>query len=69
MQNLLEDLKELLQQDELKVNFLKQLRVEHFLEQLWKSKSYIIWSMPFFNESLRKTNFSKELDLIIKQKD
>lgn len=56
----------LIKQDEWKENFLKQLRAEHSLEQLWKGKNYIIWGMPFFNETLRKTEFDLSLNEIIK---
>lgn len=56
----------LIKQDEWKENFLKQLRAEHSLEQLWKGKNYIIWGMPFFNETLRKPEFDLSLNEIIK---
>lgn len=56
----------LIKQDEWKENFLKQLRAEHSLEQLWKGKNYIIWGMPFFNETLRKAEFDLSLNEIIK---
>lgn len=54
----------LLKKDEWKEKFLMQLREEHFLEQLWKGKNYIIWGMPFFNELQRKVQFSHGLDEI-----
>src|SRR5690606_17267839 len=57
----------LIKQDEWKENFLKQLRAEHSLEQLWKGKNYIIWGMPFFNETLRKAEFDLSLNEIIKE--
>ena len=56
----------LIKQDEWKENFLKQLRAEHSLEQLWKGKNYIIWGMPFYNETLRKAEFELILNEIIK---
>ena len=56
----------LIKQDEWKENFLKQLRAEHSLEQLWKGKNYIIWGMPFLNETLRKAEFDLSLNEIIK---
>lgn len=56
----------LIKQDEWKENFLKQLRTEHYLEQLWKGKNYIIWGMPFYNETLRKTEFESSLSEITK---
>lgn len=48
----------LLKQDEWKEKFLMQLREEHFLEQLWKGKNYIIWGMPFFNNAFNEDKFS-----------
>jgi type III restriction enzyme len=56
----------LIKKDEWKENFLKQLRAEHSLQQLWKGKNYIIWGMPFFNETLRKSEFDLSLNEIIK---
>lgn len=56
----------LIKQGEWKENFLKQLRAEHSLEQLWKGKNYIIRGMPFFNETLRKAEFDLSLNEIIK---
>lgn len=56
----------LIKQDEWKENFLKQLKAEHSLEQLWKGKNYIIWGMPFLNETLRKAEFDLSLNEIIK---
>jgi type III restriction enzyme len=51
----------LIKQDEWKETFLKQLRSKHHLEQLWKGKNYIIWGMPFYNETLKKAEFETEL--------
>lgn len=55
----------LMKKDEWKEKLLLQLRKEHFLEQLWKGKNYIIWGMPFYNEALKKTEFDNKLDEII----
>src|SRR5690606_9060877 len=35
----------LLKHDELKESFLKSLKAEHRIEQLWKDKEYVIWGM------------------------
>lgn len=55
----------LLKKDEWKEKFLMQLREEHFLEQLWKGKNYIIWGMPFYNEAIKKSEFENNLEGII----
>ena len=49
----------LIKKDEWKHNFLMQLKQEHKIEQLWKDKCYIIWGMPFFNETDTKPEFEK----------
>ena len=49
----------LIKKDEWKNNFLTQLDKQHKIEQLWKDKRYIIWGMPFFNESETKPEFEK----------
>jgi len=54
----------LLQTDEWKERFLKSLREEHSLEQLWKGRKYVVWGMPFFNEALRKTEIDAEFKKI-----
>jgi len=55
----------LLQTDEWKEKFLKSLREEHSLEQLWKGRKYVVWGMPFYNEALRKTDFENSFNHII----
>lgn len=55
----------LLKNDDWKEKFLMQLREEHFLEQLWKGKNYIIWGMPFYNEVIKKSEFENNLKNII----
>jgi len=47
----------LLKKDEWKEKFLIQLREEHRIEQLWEDKKYILWGLPFYNESVKKTHF------------
>ena len=50
----------LLKQDEWKEKFLKQLKTNHKIQQFWEDKEYIIWGMPFYNETERKAEFEKE---------
>ena len=47
----------LLKHDEWKESFLKSLKKEHRIEQLWKDREYVIWGMPFYNETERKAVF------------
>ena len=39
------------QADEWKQKFLMSLKTEHKVEQLWEDKKYIVWGMPFYNNS------------------
>ena len=55
----------LIKQDEWKHNFLLRLKTEHKIEQLWKDKEYIVWGMPFYNETETKPEFEKAFDLLI----
>ena len=50
----------LLKTDKWKESFLKVLKKEHRIEQLWEEKEYIIWGMPFYNEMEGKAEFEKE---------
>lgn len=52
----------LLKTDEWKESFLKVLKEEHRIEQLWEGKEYIIWGMPFYNEVERKADFEKAFE-------
>ncbi|MCB0396891.1 MAG: DEAD/DEAH box helicase family protein [Flavobacteriales bacterium] len=56
----------LLKTDEWKESFLKVLKEEHRIEQLWEGKEYIIWGMPFYNEVERKADFEKAFEKLIK---
>lgn len=49
----------LLEHDAWKETFLRSLKERHRIETLWKSKKYIIWGMPFYNESERKAEFEE----------
>lgn len=37
--------------DAWKQNFLVSLKGEHKIEQLWEDRKYIVWGMPFYNNS------------------
>jgi type III restriction enzyme len=41
----------LFEHDKWKEDFLLALRTKHKIKQLWKSKSYIVWGMPFYNSN------------------
>ena len=55
----------LIKQDEWKHSFLMQLKKEHQIEQLWKDKSYIVWGMPFFNETDTKLEFEEAFEKLL----
>lgn len=54
----------LLRTDEWKEKFLMQLREEHYLEQLWKGKNYVIWGMPFYNQAQKTAQFEQSFNEI-----
>jgi type III restriction enzyme len=41
----------LFEHDEWKEKFLLAMRSMHKIKQLWKSKNYVVWGMPFFNSN------------------
>jgi len=53
---------QLLKADEWKHNFLMQLKTKHKIEQLWKDREYIVWGMPFYNETETKPEFESEFN-------
>jgi len=55
----------LLKEDEWKENFLKSLKEKAEVKVLWKTKKFIVWGMPFYNEQLRKVEFENEFIRII----
>lgn len=55
----------LLKEDEWKENFLKSLKEKAEIKVLWKTKKFIVWGMPFYNEQLRKVEFENEFIKII----
>ncbi|GAI45402.1 unnamed protein product [marine sediment metagenome] len=54
----------LLKEDAWKENFLKSLKEKAEINVLWKTKKFIIWGMPFYNEQLRKIEFENEFEKI-----
>jgi type III restriction enzyme len=42
---------QLFEHDKWKEDFLLSLRTRHKIKQLWKSKNYIVWGMPFYNSN------------------
>ena len=55
----------LLKEDEWKESFLKSLKERAEIKVLWKTKKFIVWGMPFYNEQLRKVEFENEFIKII----
>jgi type III restriction enzyme len=55
----------LLEHDAWKESFLKALKKRSKIEQLWKSRKFVIWGMPFFNEEQRKTKFENAFNEIL----
>ncbi len=55
----------LLVQDKWKEDFLKKLKDENRIEQLWKNREYTIWGMPFYNEVQRISEFSLEVETLL----
>ena len=55
----------LLEHDAWKETFLKSLKQRHKINVLWKTKKYIIWGMPFYNESQRKNDFENTFNELI----
>lgn len=52
------------QVDAWKENFLMSLKKEHKIEQLWEDRKYVVWGMPFYNNSEEVSfdnEFKKEL--------
>src|SRR5699024_3251303 len=47
----------LLDKDEWKEEFLKELKEEYDLKQVWKGKEYNLWGLPFYNENKRRRQF------------
>jgi type III restriction enzyme len=41
----------LFEHDKWKEDFLLAMRAKHKIEQLWKSKNYVVWGMPFYNSN------------------
>jgi type III restriction enzyme len=57
--------KHLLKHDEWKERFLKVLRDDARIEQLWKGQQYVVWGLPFFNSNLRMVEFERAFDELL----
>lgn len=55
----------LMEHDKWKQDFLVCMRKEHKIEQLWKNRNYVIWGMPFYNETKAKQDFEREFNALI----
>ncbi len=55
----------LIDYDKPKEVFLKQLRKEYDLEQVWKGKEYILWGLPFYNKNKKRREFENAFSEII----
>jgi len=44
--------------------YIEQGKEKAEINVLWKTKKYIIWGMPFYNEQLRKIEFENEFEKI-----
>ena len=55
----------LLHADEWKESFLVSIKDACKLEQLFENKNYIVWGLPFFNESLRSTEFNEAFEQLL----
>lgn len=56
----------LLLYDSWKETFLKSLKKRHKINVLWKTKKYIVWGMPFYNEAHRKKEFEDAFNFLVK---
>jgi type III restriction enzyme len=54
----------LLKEDGWKEEFFKSLKEKAEINVLWKTRKFIIWGMPFYNEQLRKIEFENEFEKI-----
>lgn len=55
----------LLKQDEWKENFLKSIKANGKIEQLWASNEYDVLGMPFFNSELRMEEFDEGFNALV----
>ena len=55
-----------LKEDEWKERFLISLKEKTKLQILWKTKKYVIWGLPFYNEQYRKNEFEDEFGKIVR---
>ena len=38
------------------------MQKDHKIEQLWEGEEYIVWGMPFYNETQTKPEFEKAFE-------
>jgi type III restriction enzyme len=55
----------LLANDAWKESFLKTLRANSVIEQLWKGKKFVVWGLPFYNEAQRMPEFQAGIDELL----
>lgn len=56
----------LLEKDEWKENFLKQLKDRHHIDQVWQGKHFTLWGLPFYNNNLAHTEFEPAFEELLK---
>lgn len=56
----------LLAEDKWKEDFLKTLKDQAKIEQLWEGHKYHVWGMPFYNEKHRKIEFNEQFNELLK---
>ncbi|NBL81952.1 DEAD/DEAH box helicase family protein [Proteus sp. G2674] len=52
--------------DAWKQKFLRDLKATHKIEQVWKSKEFIVWGLPFYNHKSSKSDFIPEFEKLLK---
>lgn len=55
----------LLTQDAWKESFLKSLQANSVIEQLWKGSKFVVWGLPFYNETQRMPEFQSGFDELL----
>ncbi|MDR2432076.1 MAG: DEAD/DEAH box helicase family protein [Candidatus Margulisbacteria bacterium] len=48
---------QLLEKDKWKEEYLRSLKENTRIQQVWRNKKYIVWGLPFFNEKYRELSF------------
>jgi type III restriction enzyme len=52
----------LLEKDKWKEDYLKSLKGNTDIQQLWQNRKYIVWGLPFFNEKHRELSFTEAFE-------